>query len=671
MSPDPAQNGKQDCRGLELTSLFPVSRLSSTLFLDFSESQRRGFHLPLVLVHGAELWAHAVANKAAAADFTERETGGECALPRSLRAQQMRHARAESVDGWQPTERMGWRQRRRYHGRCAAPGVAPRAAACLAAALLLLMLAFHCVLSPPLGDADGGRDEPPRGSNPTSPSSPGELRRNVLVADTNARDSNLLGGESKMGEELWGSGAGNDFYGCSNATAGFAGTKSVTESNRYLMIEASGGLNQQRTGIIDAVIAAYILKATLVIPKLDQESFWEDSSDFADIFDADYFISFLSKDVKIIRKLPDMISKTSLPYKIRVPRKCTPLCYENRVLPALSKKNVVQLTKFDYRVSNRLETHLQKLRCRVNYHALRFTDTIHKMGEMLVQRMRDKSGGPFIALHLRFEPDMLAFSGCYFGGGEAERRELGTIRKRWKALHEANPDRERRHGKCPLTPEEVGLMLKALGFGMGVHIYVASGDVYGGEESLAPLKALFPNFHSKETLASKEELEPFLPFSSRMAALDFVVCDQSNVFVTNNNGNMARMLAGRRRYFGHKRTIRPNARKLYSLFLNRTSMSWDTFASKVQTIQKGFMGEPIEALTGRGGFYEYPLDCICEKNQGRGERAKAHGNNDREGKDLDYLEHTPLPMVFSNETESDYSHYNGLEIPEIEDMISD
>jgi hypothetical protein len=116
------------------------------------------------------------------------------------------------------------------------------------------------------------------------------------------------------------------------------------------------------------------------------------------------------------------------------------------------------------------------------------------------------------------------------------------------SVQEADPDRERRHGKCPLTPEEVGLMLRALGFGRGVHMYVASGDVYGGEETLAPLKALFPNFYSKETLASKEELEPFLPFSSRMAALDFVVCDQSNVFVTNNNGNMARMLAGRR-YF--------------------------------------------------------------------------------------------------------------------------
>lgn len=35
----------------------------------------------------------------------------------------------------------------------------------------------------------------------------------------------------------------------------------------------------------------------------------------------------------------------------------------------------------------------------------------------------------------RFEPDMLAFSGCYYGGGEKERRELAAIRKRWRTLH--------------------------------------------------------------------------------------------------------------------------------------------------------------------------------------------------------------------------------------------
>jgi hypothetical protein len=39
-----------------------------------------------------------------------------------------------------------------------------------------------------------------------------------------------------------------------------------------------------------------------------------------------------------------------------------------------------------------------------------------------------------LLIYCRFEPDMLAFSGCYFGGGEKERNELGEIRKRWTTL---------------------------------------------------------------------------------------------------------------------------------------------------------------------------------------------------------------------------------------------
>jgi hypothetical protein len=89
-------------------------------------------------------------------------------------------------------------------------------------------------------------------------------------------------------------------------------------------------------------------------------------------------------------------------------------------------------------------------------------------------------------------------------------------------------------------------MLRALGYRSDAHIYVASGEIYGGDDTLAPLKALFPNFHTKETLSNQEELAPFLKFSSRLAAIDFIVCDESDAFVANNIGNMAKILAGRR-----------------------------------------------------------------------------------------------------------------------------
>ncbi|CAN6582401.1 unnamed protein product [Malus baccata var. baccata] len=499
-------------------------------------------------------------------------------------------------------------------------------------------------------------------------------------------------GGGRLDRDLWSSRNSKFYYGCSNATKKFPDVDEITRPNRYLAIATSGGLNQQRTGITDAVVAARILNASLVVPKLDQKSFWKDASNFSEIFDVDWFISFLSKDVKIIKQLPRKGGKMWTPSTMRVPRKCSERCYQNRVLPVLLKRHAVQLNKFDYRLANRLNTDLQKLRCRVNYHALKFTDPIQKMAKKLVHRMRMRSKH-YIALHLRYEPDMLAFSGCYYGGGDKERKELGAIRKRWKTLHISNPDKPRRHGRCPLTPEEVGLMLRALGYGSDVHIYVASGEVYGGEETLAPLKALFPNFYSKETIATKEELEPFYSFSSRMAALDFIVCDESDVFVTNNNGNMAKILAGRRRYFGHKPTIRPNAKKLYRLFLSKENMTWGAFASNVRTYQRGFMGEPNEVRPGRGGFHENPYTCICEDSQAKAKRdvgprkygksnnitrkdeVEFHAQNmedDPEWPDTDEDEYEsgPWDNDLLNRTGVDYDAVNSEE-PELEEMLSD
>ena len=91
-------------------------------------------------------------------------------------------------------------------------------------------------------------------------------------------------------------------------------------------------------------------------------------------------------------------------------------------------------------------------------------------------------------------------------------------------------------------------MLRALGYSKDVHIYVASGEIYGGARTLAPLKALFPNLHTKETISSKEELAPFSKYSSRMAALDFIVSTASDVFIPTFDGNMAKLVEGHRRY---------------------------------------------------------------------------------------------------------------------------
>ncbi|XP_060207368.1 O-fucosyltransferase 29-like [Lycium barbarum] len=421
-----------------------------------------------------------------------------------------------------------------------------------------------------------------------------------------------LDGNHRASIDIWKSRYSSFYYGCSERGPHFSSAERERSSNGYLLIATSGGLNQQRTGITDAVVVARILNATLVVPELDHHSFWKDESDFSNIFDVGWFISYLAKDVTIIKRVPEkvMMSMEKPPYTMRVPRKSEPEYYLEQVLPILLRRRVLQLTKFDYRLASDLDEELQKLRCRVNYHALRFTKPIRNLGLKLVLRMRKKEKR-FIAVHLRFEPDMLAFSGCYYGGGDKERYELGEIRKRWATLPELSPDEERTRGKCPLTPHEVGLMLRALGFKNDTYLYVASGEIYGGEKTLQPLRELFPNFYTKEMLAG-EELQPFLPYSSRLAAIDYIVCDESDVFVTNNNGNMAKILTGRRRYMGHKRTIRPNAKRLSALFMARDKMDWSTFSRKVKSCQRGFLGEPEEMKPGRE-FHEFPSSCICKK----------------------------------------------------------
>jgi hypothetical protein len=50
----------------------------------------------------------------------------------------------------------------------------------------------------------------------------------------------------------------------------------VKNRKRYLMVVVSGGLNQQRNQIVDAVVIARILGAALVVPILQVNVIWGD-----------------------------------------------------------------------------------------------------------------------------------------------------------------------------------------------------------------------------------------------------------------------------------------------------------------------------------------------------------------------------------------------------------
>lgn len=78
---------------------------------------------------------------------------------------------------------------------------------------------------------------------------------------------------------------------------------------------------------------------------------------------------------------------------------------------------------------------------------------------------------------------------------------LCTIYRRENTSHwkvkEIDADEQRRKGYCPMTPKEVGMFLTALGYPPNTPIYIAAGEIYGGESRTIELRARYPMLMNK------------------------------------------------------------------------------------------------------------------------------------------------------------------------------
>jgi hypothetical protein len=104
-----------------------------------------------------------------------------------------------------------------------------------------------------------------------------------------------------------------------------------------------------------------------------------------------------------------------------------------QILPLVQKYGVLHFNKTDTRLANSVPLDMQLLRCHANYHALRFAPHIEDLGWKLVKILQAR--GQFMVLHLRYEKDMLAFSGCTNGCTPEEADDL--TRMRWDLLLQA------------------------------------------------------------------------------------------------------------------------------------------------------------------------------------------------------------------------------------------
>ncbi|KAL5697685.1 O-fucosyltransferase 37 [Ranunculus cassubicifolius] len=391
-----------------------------------------------------------------------------------------------------------------------------------------------------------------------------------------------------------------------------ASAKISKEKRRFLVVVASGGLNQQRNEIIDAVVIARILETALVIPVLQVNLILGDESEFSDtIFDAEHFKRTLQADVRVVSSLPSTHIVPTQTIARQIPQDITPQWIRSRFFRKLNDEGVLVLKGLDAKLSKNLPPDLQKVRCKVAFHALRFAPPIRELGDKLTRRMWIE--GSYVALHLRLEKDVWVRTGCRTGlGAEVDRAIAEEQESRPEYLTgrlSMSYDQRRLAGLCPLNAAEVARLLKALGAPRNARLYIAGGEPLGGEEALLPLKKEFPDLMTKESLAKEGELAPYVNRSSALAAIDYIISLSSDVFMPSHGGNMGRAMQGHRAYIGHRKYIKPNKRAMLPFFEDAT-LSDGEFGKR---LHKHSLGQPQWRNNQRDrNVIAYPVpECMC------------------------------------------------------------
>ncbi|KAJ8630613.1 hypothetical protein MRB53_023936 [Persea americana] len=329
-------------------------------------------------------------------------------------------------------------------------------------------------------------------------------------------------------------------------------------------------------------------------------SFWHDESGFPGIYDVEHFIKSLRYDVWIVESLPEFHphrkngkAKKMKAYQLRPPRDAPPSWYTTVALEKMKVHGAIYLTPFLQLLAEEIDNpEYQRLRCRVNYHALRSKPHIKKLSDSIVSRLRTQ--GHFMAIHLRFEMDMLAFARCL---DIFTPEEQSILRK-----------------KCPLTPEEVGLILRAMGFNNSTRIYLAAGELFGGECFMQPFRGLFPHLENHSTVGSAEEISE----NSRGlvgAAVDYMVCLLADIFMRTYDGssNFANNLMGHRLYYGFRTTIQPDRKALAPIFIDRENGQTNGFEESIQqvTVNSRF-GGPHKRVRPESFYTNSWPECFCQ-----------------------------------------------------------
>lgn len=180
---------------------------------------------------------------------------------------------------------------------------------------------------------------------------------------------------------------------------------------------------------------------------------------------------------------------------------------------------------------------------------------------------------------------------------------------------------------------QVGLILRSLGFDKSTRLYLAAGEIFGGERVLQPLRSLFPRLENHTSMATSTELQKFSSEGRGLIgpAVDYMVCLLSDVFIPTYDGpsNFANNLMGHRLYYGFRKTIRPDRKALAPLFLAREAgvIEKEAFEMKVREAMGGSWLSGLQRRVPPESFYTNPWpECFCKPHA----RMQAHRCPNRE-----------------------------------------
>ncbi|XP_020247241.1 uncharacterized protein At1g04910-like isoform X2 [Asparagus officinalis] len=270
-------------------------------------------------------------------------------------------------------------------------------------------------------------------------------------------------------------------------------------ANGYIRVDCYGGLNQLRRDLCDGIGIARILNATLVLPKFEVAAYWNESSGFGDVFDVDYFIQETKGFIEIVRELPKEIASRE-PFKVDCSKRKGLFDYVEAVLPSLLEHRYISIAPAMSQRRDRYPLYAKAAFCQACYNALRLNKALESKALDLLNSIPK----PFLSLHLRFEPDMVAYSQCQYSGLSSQSQE---------AIESARGDRKpwtgdsariwRARGKCPLTPKETAFILKSLNIPTNTTIYLAAGD---GIMEVEGFTSVYTNVYTKASFLSSEDI---------------------------------------------------------------------------------------------------------------------------------------------------------------------